>query len=231
MKLCISLLASTLLLAVNASAVAVNWTDWTSAQSSTSPNTAQGSMLFGANSVTVSYSGQIAFAITGGGINYWTEPNSAARPYTGGEVGNAPPASDIIALSTASTRTLTFSEAVSDLYFAYISMNGNGFTFDRDFEIISQGQGYWGPGSATKVNNGNGTFSLNALSGEPHGIIKLTGSFNSVTWTNLANEYWYGFTVGAAARTVDVPVDGVPEPASLAVLGIGALALLRRRKK
>ena len=51
-----------------------------------------------------------------------------------------PPASDIIAMGTDSTRTLTFSEAVSDLYFAYISMNGNGFTFDRDFEIISQWQ-------------------------------------------------------------------------------------------
>ena len=173
MKLRISFLVCTLLLAANASAVTVNWTDWTSSQISTSPNTAQGTMLFGANPVTVSYSGQIAFAITGGGTNYWTEPNFAARPYTSGEVGNAPPASDIIAMSTASTRTLTFSEAVSDLYFAYVSMNGNGFTFNRDFEIISQGQGYWGNGSATKVNNGNGTFSLNAVNGEPHGIIKL----------------------------------------------------------
>ena len=90
MKLCISFLASTLLLAVNASAVAVNWTDWTSAQSSTSPNTAQGSMLFDANPVTVSYSGQIAFAITGADTNYWTEPNFAAKPYTSGEVGKAP---------------------------------------------------------------------------------------------------------------------------------------------
>lgn len=135
-------------------------------------------------------------------------------------------------MSSPSTRTLTFSEAVSDLYFAYISMNGNGFTFNRDFQIISQGQGFWGPGSATKVNNGNGTFSLNAVSGEPHGIIKLTGSFNSVTWASLANENWYGFTVGAAARTADIPPSGIPEPATYALVGAALLsaAAVRRRK-
>lgn len=36
---------------------------------------------------------------------------------------------------------------------------------------------------------------------------------------------------GDTAFRIDGTVDGVPEPASLAVLGIGALALLRRRKK
>ena len=86
MKLRLSLVVSTLLLALNASAVTVNWTDWTSAQLQTNPNSAQGTMLFGVNPVTVSYSGQIEFAITGAGTNYWTEPNAAARPYTSGEV-------------------------------------------------------------------------------------------------------------------------------------------------
>ena len=228
MKLKLSLLVSTLLMAANVSAVTVNWTDWTSAHLRTNPNSAQGTMLFGANPVAVTYTGQIEFAITGPDTNYWTEPNPAARPYTGGEVGNAPPASDLIAMNTASNRTLTFSEAVSDLYFAYISMNGNSFTFNRDFEFISQGHGYWGNGLATKVNNDNGTFTLNAVDGEPHGIIKLMGSFNSLAWTNSTDENWYGFTVG----TADLPASGIPEPATYALVGAALLsaAALRRRR-
>lgn len=195
-------------------------------------------MLFGLNNVTVSYSGQIAFTQVSGGTNYWTEPNAAARPYTGGEVSNAPPAADIIAMSQASSRTLTFSESVTDIYFAYISINGNGFTFNRDFDIISEGAGFWGNGAVQKVNNGNGTYSLNSVPGsplgsEPHGIIKLKGSFTSVEWSSAANEFWYGFTVGATARTADLPPDNsVPEPSTYALVGAALLAVsvLRRRK-
>jgi hypothetical protein len=220
----------TLLAAFQASAVTVNWTDWTSASTSTSPNSASGNLLFGSNNVSVSYTGQIFFAITDVGTNYWTEPNVASRPYTSGEVTNAPPASDIIAMSLAATRTLTFSEAVTDLYFAYVSMNGNGFTFDRDFDLVSNGTGFFGTGPVQKVDNGNGTFSLNAVSGEPHGIIKLRGSFTSVTWTSAANETWYGFTVGAAARTADLPSD-VPEPATFALAGLALAGVVLARKR
>ncbi len=224
-----------LLYAVNASAVTINWTDWTSANTTAPTNTATGNLLFGLNNVTVSHTGQIFLAQTSGGTNYWTEPNAARKPYTSGEVNNAPPASDIIQMSTPSSRNLSFSESVTDLYFAYVSINGNGFTFDRDFDIISQGQGFWGDGAVQKVNNGNGTFSLNTIISsnfgtEPHGIIKLRGNFTSVTWTSAANETWYGFTVGAAARTADVPT-GVPEPATFAMVGVAILAATQLRRR
>jgi hypothetical protein len=116
---------------------------------------------------------------------------------------------------------------VTDLYFAYISLNGNGFVFNRDFEIVSQGQGYWGNGTAVKQLLGPGQYALTGTSGEPHGVIHFLGSYDSITWSSNANEDWYGFTVGAGARTAAL----TPEPSSLVMGGLGLLtaALLRRR--
>jgi hypothetical protein len=210
----------------------VNWADWTSGTAGTS-GTATGTFQFGPNTVNVTYTGQAAFIITGAGTNYWTEPNAAARPYTGGDVQNAPPASDIIAMSTSSSRTLTFSESVTGLYFGYVSLNGNGFVFDQDFEIVSQGQGFWGNGSAIKQILGPSQFALTGTSGEPHGIIRFTGSFTSITWTSNADEFWYGFTVGAVARTADLPPPSdVPEPSTLLLVSpaLLLLPLVRRRR-
>lgn len=213
-------------------ATIVNWADWTSGTAGTN-GTATGSFQFGPNTVGVSYAGQIQFLITGAGTNYWTEPNALAKPYTGGDVSNAPPASDIIAMSTPTTRTMTFSESVTGLYFGYVSLNGNGFVFDQDFEIVSQGQGFWGNGTAVRQLLGPGQFALTGTSGEPHGIIHFTGSFSSITWSSNANENWYGFTVGAVARTVDVipPID-TPEPSTTAMVASALLlgSVLRRRR-
>src|ERR1700733_2229445 len=89
-------------------AVVVNWADWTSGTTGAG-GTAAGTFQFGLNTVNVNYTGEINFLITDVGQNYWTEPNALARPYTGGDVSNAPPPSDIIAMSTAGSRTMTFS--------------------------------------------------------------------------------------------------------------------------
>jgi hypothetical protein len=209
-------------------ATVVNWADWTSGTAGAA-GTAVGTFQFGASTVNVTYSGQTAFIITGSGTNYWTEPNAAARPYTGGDVANAPPASDIIAMSTPTSRTLTFSESVTGLYFGYVSLNGNGFVFDQDFEIVSQGQGFWGDGTAVKQVLGPGQFGLTGTSGEPHGILRFTGSFTSITWSSNADENWYGFTVGAVARTADLPTGGVPEPSTILLVGPVLLLPLVRK--
>lgn len=133
-------------------------------------------------------------------------------------------------MSTASSRTLTFSESVTGLYFAYVSMNGNGFVFDQDFDIVSQGQGYWGNGTAVKQVLGPNQYGITGTSGEPHGLIRFTGAFNSITWTSNANENWYGFTVGAGARTIDVPSE-VPEPSTMMLLAPGLLLVFLRLRR
>jgi hypothetical protein len=207
--------------------VVVNWADWTSGTAGTN-GSADGSFQFGSNTVNVTYTGEIAFLITDVGTNYWTEPNPSSLPYTGGEVSNAPPASDLIAMSRASRRTLTFSESVTNLYFAYMSINGNGFVFDQDFELISQGQGYWGNGTVIKQVLGPNQYALTGTGGEPHGVIKFTGTFNSISWTSDVDEYWYGFQVGAAARTADL----VPEPSAFLLTApalLAAVVFARRR--
>ena len=207
--LCPGLLA----LCLEAQAVTVSWVDWTSANTSS----ATGTMTFGSTTVTVNYSGQLIGSQTSGGTNYWS-PTTA---YLQGEVTNAPPTPDILQMSTAVSRSLTFSRPVTDLYFAYVSLNGNGFVFSQDFTIVSQGTGYWGTGTATKSSPAAGQYALTGTSGEPHGLIKFTGSFSSLSWTSNSNENWYGFTVAAA----------VPEPGTGALLLIGVTTLLKRRNR
>ena len=198
----------------------IGWTDWISGTSG--PN---GSAVGVINSsfngqpieVNVSYSGEIAFIQTGpGGTNYFIP----SAPYVSATVSNPPPGPDIIALSLATAKTLSFDQPVSNLLFAVVSLNGNGYRFDQDFEILSFGHGFWGNGTLSKVDNGNGTWDLIGT-GEPHGTIEFTGTFTSVTWTSLTNEFWNGFNVGI--RGV------VPEPSSLALLAITGLITTRSR--
>src|SRR5690606_10311502 len=97
----------------------------------------------------------------GGEIDYW-QNNRAGRdpatsPYTSSAVDNIPTGTDIIALRYAGTQTLNFSQAIANPVFSYVSLNGNGYAFDQDFEILSFGDpidgnacGYWGCGTSYK---------------------------------------------------------------------------------
>ena len=102
-------------LALPSYATSVIWADW---QSSTG-TTVTGSLAT-STAISIDFSSPSGFGFVqtnGIGQTYWTEPNPASRPYTGGSVENAPPAAELIALNYAGQKTVTFGQPISGLYF------------------------------------------------------------------------------------------------------------------
>lgn len=213
-----------LVAAWGAQAAPVYWTDWTSAD--VNAQAASGTLTVGATTVAVTYSGPFAFAQLSWPLNvrdYWVPSTT----YQGSGVDNAPPPPDIIALSIGGTKTITFSQAVVDPIFALVSWNGNTVDFGTTIEVLRSGPGYYGSG--TPVINAAGTGFYG--NGEVHGLIRLPGTFTSITFTDTT-ETWHGFTVGVTGlgETPPPPPTGVPAPAPLAVLATGLLALAGVRR-
>lgn len=201
-----------------AGAVVVNWADLTQTNGSTFAN---GTIAVNSTTnVGVSVTGAgFSFVQTNGGINYWV-PSTG---YLNGSVSNAPTGSDIVAFNQGGLKTITFSQAVSDVYLALISWQGNAGVFDQPFEVISEGCGYWGCGTFTNV-----TSTSFVGSGEVHGIIRFTGNFTSVTFTDLT-ENWHGIQIGIAGLATPT---GVPEPMTWAMMiaGFGMIGAAMRRR-
>jgi hypothetical protein len=237
-------------------AAPIFWTDWTGSNTTPASGfTGQGTITTTTSTVNVTYSNPqgIAFYQTGasGDIDYWQNNrngrNPATSPYTSTTVDNIPTGTDIIALQFAGTQTLTFSQAIANPVFGFVSLNGNGYAFlNQDFNILSVGGedgndcGYWGCGGVTKtivdLGNGNTLYELNSdnVGGlEPHGVIQFTGAFDSLTWESASNEFWNGFTVGVQGTAAEVfPPSGIiPEPDLLALFGIGVAAVAVQRRR
>lgn len=242
--------------AASANAVPFYWTDWTGGDLDSGAGfQAQGTITTLSSSVTVTYTNAngIGFYHSSPSTDYYTGGSGPTSPYTSALVDNRPTGTDIIALSQAGTQTLEFSETIANPVFAFVSLNGNGYAFDQDFEILSLGGvdgnacGYWGCGNATKdiveVAPGIFEYQLNSTGGEPHGTLRFTGTFDTVSWRSRSNEYWNGFTVGVQGTAVEVcdsnPTlpecnnnnpPAVPEPGMLGLLGLGFAGVAFRRR-
>ena len=90
----------------------------------------------------------------------------------------------MIALSSDVEDVDVLAAGRANLLFAVVSLNGNGYRFNRDFDIVSTGCGYWGCGGLQKVDLGGGMFQVDSTGGEPHGVIRFTGAVSSITWTS-----------------------------------------------
>ena len=214
-------------LATGAANAQQSWTDWTSAN--IGAGTAAGSLtnVQGLASVSVAYTGGLFDAVTTGGTNFWLP----TATFSGGGVGNAPPAADRLDIGIASspgTHTITFGTALTNPKLAIYSLGRPGvtttWTFGQAFTILSGGATSAFGGSA--ITSGGG----NALVGtEGNGTIQFTGTINTITWTVGNAEDWTGFTVGAA--TLSPLSVGAPEPGTLALLSLGIVGGIMARRR
>lgn len=198
----------------SASAVTVDWVDWTVGLPG---GQIDGVITTPGGPVSVAFNGHQLYAqITGGGPDNWVDDGYAQG------VVNRPPGTDIVMLGGGGAETITFGQAVTDPYVAFADWSRVTAQFSAPFTVVSQGCGV----------NGCGLFSPNPASdgftgvGDVYGVVQFHGAFDQLTFTDTAGGP-HGFRVGLAEPS------GAPEPASwaLMILGFGGLgATLRRRR-
>ncbi|MCY7380137.1 MAG: PEP-CTERM sorting domain-containing protein [Gemmatimonadaceae bacterium] len=206
----------------------LTWVDWQAPVAGQAPNTLFGTMNIGGTMVGVTYTGPAAFFQTGGEFNYWRQGGtSAGIPWEAYDAVDAPVASDMIALSAPGLHTLTFSQSLSGMFMAFVSIGQpnspvNYSFLNGSFDIVDQGRGFWGNGPLLSSLGGT---MLTGLEG--HGVIQFREDFTTLQFATDPNEFWHGFNVGANAVTV------TPEPGSMVLLAtglIGVLGLAKRRR-
>lgn len=207
----------------------VYWTVW---NITSSPSVANGidfgTITIGAQTVDVTYTGEISFDQAGGtGQTNWFIPASS---YSGGVVDNAPFDGGMIGINGLSApHIFTFSSPLVNPVFSVMSLGRSGLNVSYNFDatptlIIGGTNGIFG-GGAIGVSG-------NSVTGhESNGTVEFLGTYSSLSFTVSGSEFFNGFTVGAMA----VAPSTVPEPGtySTALLGtvLVALAFMGRRPR
>lgn len=142
--------------------------------------------------------------------------------YKSPEVPNYPNFPDAIALvgGTTSSYAISFSQngqplQVKNPAMAITSLGGGvdaWYEFDRPFDLVSTGRGWWGGDSSTMAYWGNDHQILWGKEG--NGTILFVGAFETFSWTVPHPEAWHQFTIGIsglADLTLDTDGDGIPD--------------------
>src|SRR5215831_15374503 len=221
------------LVSTNVWATPVSWTDWTAFTAGNLTGTAAGVISTGANTVNVSYAGQVGSnsVVNGVGGNTSWLPIST---FSGGTISNGPaPNRDNITLSGGTgtgVNTITFSSPVVDPVMAIWSLGAGGapasfvFAASEPFTIQSGGPSQeFGGSSITAAGN-----VVNGVEG--NGTIRFSGTFSQISWTNPQLEFFYGFTVGSAGVLAPVPEPSSMVLSATTLILMGAVYVRRRRR-
>lgn len=192
----------------------VSWANWSSL--------ANGTMQQGGNTITVSYVGENL------GIDHNAYIYDVPSSFTNAQVTNTPGTNGTILMQGGGANrvnTFHFSQAVTNPYIDVFSVGQNGvpvsFEFQNGatFSILAQGAGHWAGGSLIQ------TSPSSFVGREGNGLLQFHGTFTDISFITPNYEYYYGATVGIAAA--------VPEPETYAMMlaGLGALAMVARRRK
>ncbi len=193
-----------------------------------------GTISTATGSVGVNYEGVVLSNSVLNAVGYWGNGSDTAYMVDG--VSYAPPTpygSQMLMVNGGYDllNVINFSTTVENPVMAIRGLGSNlaplEFVFGATFEILSQGD-----------NNGLSVPTDSILHGvNGDGLIRFAGQFDSLSWAinGIEPGGWAGFSIGIE-NIADIPNEpsapptNVPEPATLALLGLGLAGLMRTRR-